>query len=64
LTQIKEYESIYKASVAVAGFPQGHMQRVVSRRKRDDDDDEEEFREEDRKRVFVDDGDDAMATDL
>ncbi|KAG1879171.1 phosphotyrosine protein [Suillus subluteus] len=65
LTQIKEYESIYKASVAVAGFPQGQMQRVVSRRKRDDDDDEEEFREEDRKRVFVDgEGDDAMATDL
>lgn len=40
----QEYESIYKASVAVAGFPQGQMQRVVSRRKRDDDDDEEEIR--------------------
>jgi len=58
LTQIKEYESIYKATAAIASFPQGQMQRVVSRRKRDDDDDEEE----DRKRPLVDDErDDEMA---
>ncbi|OJA14744.1 hypothetical protein AZE42_03186 [Rhizopogon vesiculosus] len=63
LTQIKEYESIYKASVAVASFPQGQMQRVVSRRKRDDDDDDETG-VEDRKRALVDgDRDDAMAMD-
>ncbi|KIM65744.1 hypothetical protein SCLCIDRAFT_1156379 [Scleroderma citrinum Foug A] len=37
LTQIKEYESIYRAKAAVANFPSGAMQRVVSRRKRDDD---------------------------
>jgi serine/threonine/tyrosine-interacting protein len=37
----QEYESIYKASVAVASFPQGQVQRVVSRRKRGDDDDDE-----------------------
>ncbi|KAG6372864.1 protein-tyrosine phosphatase-like protein [Boletus reticuloceps] len=62
LTQIKEYESIYKAKVAVASFPAAPMQRVVSRRKRDDE--EEDSRIEDRKRVLVggdgDDGDDAM----
>jgi len=64
LTQIKEYESIYKASVAVASFPQGQMQRVVSRRKRDDDDDDDEIGEEDRKRALVDgERDDAMAMD-
>ncbi|OAX41755.1 phosphatases II [Rhizopogon vinicolor AM-OR11-026] len=63
LTQIKEYESIYKASVAVASFPQGQMQRIVSRRKRDDDDDDETG-VEDRKRALVDgDRDDAMAMD-
>ncbi|KAG8214751.1 phosphotyrosine protein [Butyriboletus roseoflavus] len=52
LTQIKEYESIYKAKAAVANFPTAPMQRVVSRRKRDDE--EEESRIEDRKRVLVD----------
>ncbi|EPQ54744.1 phosphotyrosine protein phosphatases II [Gloeophyllum trabeum ATCC 11539] len=40
LTQIKEYESIYKATQAVASHPP--QQRVVSRRKREDDDDEDE----------------------
>ncbi|KAI0072030.1 phosphatases II [Panus rudis PR-1116 ss-1] len=41
ITQIKEYESIYKASRAVRAFPP--QQRVVSaRRKRDDDDDDED----------------------
>jgi len=42
LTQIKEYESIYKATHAVASYPQ--QQRVVSRRKREDDEDEDEPR--------------------
>lgn len=37
LTCEKEYESIYKASVAVASNPA--RQSVVSRRKRDDEDD-------------------------
>ncbi|KAJ3517620.1 hypothetical protein NMY22_g13923 [Coprinellus aureogranulatus] len=52
LTQIKEYEAIYKANIAVAQYPQ--TQRQVSRRKRsDEDDDEEEVRLEDRKRPLV-----------
>ncbi|TFK20612.1 phosphatases II [Coprinopsis marcescibilis] len=51
LTQIKEYEAIYKANIAVAAYPQ--TQRNVSRRKRSDDDDEEEARLEDRKRPLV-----------
>ncbi|RXW23403.1 hypothetical protein EST38_g2465 [Candolleomyces aberdarensis] len=52
LTQIKEYEAIYKANIAVASYPQ--TQRLVSRRKRsEDDDDEEEVRLEERKRPLV-----------
>ncbi|KAF5309368.1 hypothetical protein D9611_013995 [Ephemerocybe angulata] len=52
LTQIKEYEAIYKANIAVASYPQAHRQ--ASRRKRTDDDDEdEENRLEDRKRPLV-----------
>ncbi|KAF8237203.1 phosphatases II [Tricholoma matsutake] len=52
LTQIKEYEAIYKASIAVAAYPVAH--RTVSRRKRSDEDDEEDSnREDDRKRVLV-----------
>lgn len=59
LTQIKEYESIYKASLAVAAFPQ--QQRMVSRRKRDDEGDEDDAqRQEDRKRILVDDEDETM----
>jgi len=60
LTQIKEYESIYKAKAAVANFPAAPMQRVVSRRKRSDDDDDSRI--EDRKRVLVD-GDDENGED-
>jgi len=58
ITQIKEYEPIYRASVVVAAQSPAIMQRVVSRRKREDDDDEEAaLREE--KRVLVDEsGDD------
>jgi len=52
LTQIKEYEAIYKASLAVASYPT--VQRSVSRRKRsDDDDDDEDTRDDDRKRPLV-----------
>ncbi|KAF8513786.1 protein-tyrosine phosphatase-like protein, partial [Gautieria morchelliformis] len=41
MTQIKEYESIYRAGLAVASFPQSNREQSV-RRKREDDDDEEE----------------------
>jgi len=59
ITQIKEYEPIYRASVTVASHPPT-MQRSVSRRKREDDDDgESSLREE--KRALVDhSADDAM----
>ncbi|KAF5315506.1 hypothetical protein D9619_007045 [Psilocybe cf. subviscida] len=65
LTQIKEYEAIYKANVALAAFPQQNQQRGVARRKRSDDDDEDEARVEDRKRPLVQSysqDDDAMQT--
>ncbi|KAI0317514.1 phosphatases II [Amylostereum chailletii] len=51
LTQIKEYESIYKATLAVSQHPVPMLPRVVSRRKRsddDDDDDEDDLREDKR----------------
>ncbi|PPQ67990.1 hypothetical protein CVT25_000470 [Psilocybe cyanescens] len=51
LTQIKEYEAIYKASVAHAAFPPA--QRTVSRRKREDEDDEDDERVDDRKRPLM-----------
>jgi serine/threonine/tyrosine-interacting protein len=51
LTQIKEYEAIYKASVAHAAFPPA--QRMAPRRKRSDEDDEDEERMDDRKRPLV-----------
>jgi len=51
LTQIKEYESIYKAKNAVASYP--IMQRQVSRRKREVDDEDEDERDDERKRVLV-----------
>jgi len=49
LTQIKEYESIYKAKNAVAAYPT--IQRQVSRRKREDDDEDEDERDD--KRILV-----------
>ncbi|OCH91884.1 phosphatases II [Obba rivulosa] len=58
LTQIKEYESIYKASDAVAAFPP--QPRAASRRKREDEDEEDNRREEERKRPYTTDEDDAM----
>ncbi|KAM6494111.1 Protein-tyrosine phosphatase-like protein [Amanita muscaria] len=52
LTQIKEYEAIYKANIAVSSYPATH--RTVARRKREvDDDDEDISREDDRKRILV-----------
>ncbi|EJF63367.1 phosphatases II [Dichomitus squalens LYAD-421 SS1] len=64
MTQIKEYESIYKAKVAIASQPQ---QRVFSvRRKRSEEDDEDNIQRdgERTKRALVDedDDDDAMQT--
>ncbi|KAN0139899.1 Protein-tyrosine phosphatase-like protein [Lactarius tabidus] len=50
LTQIKEYESIYKANLAVSTFPANHQ--AAPRRKRDDDDDDDDERED--KRPLVD----------
>ncbi|KAH6911543.1 protein-tyrosine phosphatase-like protein [Coprinopsis sp. MPI-PUGE-AT-0042] len=52
LTQIKEYEAIYKASLAVQAYPQS--QRPAARRKRsDDDDDDDEGRENNHKRPLM-----------
>jgi len=52
LTQIKEYESIYKASCTVMSNPP--RQITNTRRKRDDGDDDEEgdLRDDDRKRAI------------
>ncbi|GBE84883.1 protein-tyrosine phosphatase-like protein [Sparassis latifolia] len=56
MAQIKEYESIYKAGIAVAAFPP--QARTVSRRKREDEDDEDdEKRDIERKRLMVEDED-------
>ncbi|KDR82613.1 hypothetical protein GALMADRAFT_238018 [Galerina marginata CBS 339.88] len=52
LTQIKEYEAIYKANVAHAAFPPT-AQRTVARRKRTDEDDEDDERVDDRKRPLM-----------
>jgi len=54
ITQIKEYEPIYRASVVVAAQPPTTMQRVVSRRKREDDDDGDEASLREEKRALVD----------
>ncbi|KAF8333496.1 protein-tyrosine phosphatase-like protein [Cantharellus anzutake] len=42
LTQLKEWESIYRARQAVAGFSNSGYTRSVSRRKRSDDEDDDE----------------------
>jgi len=52
LTQIKEYESIYKANLAISTFPVSTQ--AASRRKREDDDDDDDGERED-KRPLVDD---------
>ncbi|KAG2009960.1 serine/threonine/tyrosine-interacting protein, variant 2 [Coprinopsis cinerea AmutBmut pab1-1] len=52
LTQIKEYEAIYRANIAVQSYPQNRP--AVPRRKRSDDDDDEDDRPDDRsKRALV-----------
>jgi len=51
LTQIKEYESIYKASIAISSFPVDRP--AASRRKREDDDDDDDCERGD-KRPLVD----------
>ncbi|KAF7768091.1 hypothetical protein Agabi119p4_7334 [Agaricus bisporus var. burnettii] len=53
LTQLKEYEAIYRANFAVQAFP--NKQRSVPRRKREheEDEDTEMMRGEDRKRPLV-----------
>jgi serine/threonine/tyrosine-interacting protein len=51
LTQIKEYESIYKANLAISTFPVSTQ--AASRRKREDDDDDDDGERED-KRPLVD----------
>ncbi|KAF8895263.1 protein-tyrosine phosphatase-like protein [Infundibulicybe gibba] len=55
LTQIKEYEAIYRANLAVAAYPTSD--RVAPRRKRaDEDDDDDITRDDDRKRALMDTG--------
>jgi serine/threonine/tyrosine-interacting protein len=51
LTQIKEYEAIYKANIAVASYPK--TKPGGARRKRSDDDDEEQNHVDDRKRLLA-----------
>jgi len=51
LTQIKEYEAIYKANVALAAYPPS--QRPMARRKRSDNDDDDDERLDDRKRPLM-----------
>ncbi|KAK0221902.1 protein-tyrosine phosphatase-like protein [Armillaria fumosa] len=55
LTQLKEYEAIYRANQAVSSYPT--RKNGVSRRKREDDDDGDDSGDEDRmdrKRTLVD----------
>lgn len=57
ITQIKEYEPIYKATVAVAQHPVPQIDRSTSRRKRESDDDDEDETGRSDKRQAVDDDD-------
>ncbi|KAJ6620801.1 hypothetical protein B0H10DRAFT_2215781 [Mycena sp. CBHHK59/15] len=53
LHMLKEYEAIYRASIAVAAYPNSN--RTISRRKRTDEDDDDGIdRYDDRKRALVD----------
>ncbi|KAJ8518104.1 hypothetical protein ONZ45_g4785 [Pleurotus djamor] len=63
LTQIKEYEAIYKASIAVDAN-RHYGTGSAPRRKREEDDDDEGNRREDRKRAMVDDSDDDDAMQI
>ncbi|KAG5633540.1 hypothetical protein DXG03_007196, partial [Asterophora parasitica] len=60
MTQIKEYEAIYKAKQAVAAYPP--TARGVSRRKREDEDEDGDEREDDRKRALVSNDPDPVPT--
>ncbi|KAK7048217.1 phosphatases II [Favolaschia claudopus] len=65
LTQLKEYEAIYRASQAVASSSYPNVNRTIARRKREDEDDEDGTdRYDDRKRALVDnsDHDDALSS--
>ncbi|KAF7299156.1 hypothetical protein MIND_00864200 [Mycena indigotica] len=54
LTQLKEYEAIYRANVAVSSFPR-QIPTVARRKREDDDEDEAELdRFDDRKRILID----------
>lgn len=44
LTQIKEYESIYKAKVAIAAFPRPQNGANTRRKREEDEDDDEDLR--------------------
>lgn len=63
ITQIKEYEPIYKATVAVAQHPVPQIDRSTSRRKRESDDDDEDETGRSDKRQAVDDDDDDNGND-
>jgi serine/threonine/tyrosine-interacting protein len=58
LTQIKEYEAIYRANRAVTSYP--GMPRNVSRRKREEDEDDDDDRDPDRKRPLFEHGAEQM----
>jgi len=53
LTQIKEYESIYKARLAMASYPASMVERATGRRKREADDEDEKSRDDERKRPLI-----------
>jgi len=63
ITQIKEYEPIYKASVAVAQHPAPQIDRSTSRRKRESDDDDEETARSDKRQAVDDDQEDGNDPD-
>lgn len=63
LSQIKEYESIYKARNAVAAFPPQARPGNVRRKREDEEDDDEKERVEDRKRILVQEDNETEAKD-
>ncbi|EJC97989.1 phosphatases II [Fomitiporia mediterranea MF3/22] len=52
LTQIKEYESIYKANIAVMSNPSRIASPPTRRKREEESDDDEDLREESRKRAI------------
>jgi len=63
ISQIKEYEPIYKASVAVAQHPAPQIDRSASRRKREADEDEEETGRSDKRQAVDDEEEDGNDPD-